>query len=184
VAGALDPALRCGAVLLPAEVVRPATGAASSALQRFATCRAWRERVAAALQLHAPASAAALLSSALPVATAEHKARLFHDTHAVAVDMESAAVGQVAAEHALPFITLRVVLDAASVSLPGSVMRMLEPGNAGRSGLWRAFALLSAPADWGALLRLAGAYRVASRALRECAQRGDPTRAPAGKGGG
>ena len=79
--------------------------------------------------------------------------------------MESAAVAQVAAEHELPFITLRVVLDTASVSLPGSVMRTLEPGNAGRSGLWRAVALLGAPADWGALLRLAAAYRIARRAL-------------------
>jgi hypothetical protein len=77
-----------------------------------------------------------------------------------------------------------VVLDSASVSLPGSVMRTLEPGNVGRSGLWRAFVLASAPADWGALLRLAAAYRLARRALLECARRGDPTAAPAGHGGG
>jgi adenosylhomocysteine nucleosidase len=183
VAGALDPALGCGAVLLPAEVLAPA-GAAALPLQRLATCRRWRERVAAALQAHTPLSAGALLTSALPVATAASKARLFHDTRAVAVDMESAAVAQVAAEHALPFITLRVILDTASVSLPGSIMRTLEPVNAGRSGLWRAWALMSAPVDWGALLRLAAAYRIARRALRDCARRADPTRAPAGQGAG
>jgi adenosylhomocysteine nucleosidase len=184
VAGALDPALGCGAVLLPAEVLRPASAAGSLPPQRFATCRMWRERVAAALQLPAPVTAGALLTSARPVGAAELKTRLFQDTGAVAVDMESAAVAQVAAEHELPFITLRVVLDGASVSLPASVMRTLEPGNLGRSGLWRALVLVSAPADWGALLRLAGAYRLARRALLECARRGDPTAAPAGQGGG
>jgi adenosylhomocysteine nucleosidase len=184
VAGALDPALGCGAVLLPAEVLRPASAGKPLPVQRFATCRTWRERVAAALQPHAPVATGALLTSALPVAAAELKTRLFKDTGAAAVDMESAAVAQVAAEHELPFITLRVVLDSASVSLPGSVMRTLEPGNAGRSGLWRAFVLASAPADWGALLRLAAAYRLARRALLECARRGDPTAAPAGHGGG
>jgi adenosylhomocysteine nucleosidase len=183
VAGGLDPALSCGAVLLPAEVLRPASADKLLPPQRYATCRMWRERVAAALQLHAPA-AGALLTSALPVAAADLKVRLFRDTGAVAVDMESAAVAQVAAEHELPFITLRVVLDTASVSLPGSVMRTLEPGNAGRSGLWRAVALLGAPADWGALLRLAAAYRLARRALLDCARRGDPTAATAGQGGG
>ena len=183
VAGALDPALGPGAVLLPAEVLcYPAANGALS-LQRFATCDSWRERVAAALQPHAPVSAGALLSSALPVAAAALKATLFHDTGALAVDMESAAVAQVAAEHALPFITLRVILDSASVSLPESVMRTLAPANAGRSALWRAWALMTAPADWGALLRLAGAYRVARRALRDCARRGDAT-APATVGGG
>jgi adenosylhomocysteine nucleosidase len=183
VAGALDPALGCGAVLLPAEILGPASAAALP-LQRLATCRSWRERVAAALQAHAPLSAGALLTSALPVATAASKARLFRDTRAVAVDMESAAVAHVAAEHALPFITLRVILDTASVSLPGSVMRTLEPVNAGRSGLWRAAALTSAPADWGALLRLAAAYRAARRARHDCARRADPTRAPAGQEAG
>jgi adenosylhomocysteine nucleosidase len=183
VAGGLDPALSCGAVLLPAEVLRPASADKLLPPQRYATCRMWRERVAAALQPHAPA-AGALLTSALPVAAADLKVRLFRATGAVAVDMESAAVAQVAAEHELPFITLRVVLDTASVSLPGSVMRTLEPGNAGRAGLWRAVALLGAPADWGALLRLAAAYRLARRALLDCARRGDPTAATAGQGGG
>jgi adenosylhomocysteine nucleosidase len=183
VAGALDPALTCGAVLLPAEILCPGTGAAALPLQRFATCRSWRERVAAALQVHATVTSGALLTSALPVAAAKLKARMFQETRAVAVDMESAAVARVAAEHQLPFITLRVILDSATVSLPASVMRTLEPANARRTGVWRAWALLSAPADWGALLRLAAAYRLARRVLHDCARRADPTRAPAGQGG-
>jgi adenosylhomocysteine nucleosidase len=178
VAGALDPALSCGAVLLPAEVLRASPGAAASLLQRFETCRRWRERVGAALQAHAAVTAGALLTSAQPVAAAQLKASMFRDTQAVAVDMESAAVGQVAADHGLPFLALRVILDTAAVGLPASVMRAFEPAMAGRPGLRRVWGLLSAPADWGSLLRLAAAYRVARGTLRECARRGDPTRPP------
>jgi adenosylhomocysteine nucleosidase len=71
VAGALDPALGCGAVLLPAEVLRPTPASGSAPLQRYPTCRTWRERIAAALQPHVPVSAGALLTSALPVAEAQ-----------------------------------------------------------------------------------------------------------------
>jgi adenosylhomocysteine nucleosidase len=182
VAGALDPALGAGAVLLPAEVLRLTGAAASAPPQRYPTSRAWRERVAAALQLHVPVSAGALLTSALPVAEAPLKARLFQDTGAVAVDMESAAVAQVAAEHQLPFITLRVIVDNASVNLPASVTRMIDPAHAGRTSLWRAWTLASAPQDWGALLQLARASRLAQRALSDCARHGNPTRAPAAPG--
>jgi adenosylhomocysteine nucleosidase len=139
--------------------------------------------VAAALQPHAPVNAGALLTSALPVSDARLKARLFQDTGAVAVDMESAAVAQVAAEHQLPFVTLRVIVDTASVSLPLSVTRMIDPAHAGRSGLWRAWTLASAPQHWGALLGLARASRIARQALSDCARRGDPTRAPVTPGG-
>jgi adenosylhomocysteine nucleosidase len=178
VAGALDPALSAGAVLLPAEVLHPMGAAGTAPLQRYPTSRGWRERVAAALQPHAPVSAGALLTSVLPVSDARLKARLFQDTGAVAVDMESAAVAQVAAEYQLPFVTLRVIVDTAAVSLPLSVTRMIDPAHAGRSALWRAWTLASAPRAWGALLGLARASRIAQQALSDCARRGDPTRAP------
>ena len=84
----------------------------------------------------------------------------------------------------IPPGTYSRLTSALQLWVSGSVMRTLEPGNAGRSGLWRAVALLGAPADWGALLRLAAAYRLARRALLDCARRGDPTAATAGQGGG
>ena len=44
--------------------------------------------------------------------------------------MESAAVAQVAAEHELPMLVIRVVLDAAAVFLPGGLGRVID--DAGR----------------------------------------------------
>jgi adenosylhomocysteine nucleosidase len=167
VAGALDPALHCGTAVLPAEVLHQG--------QRFAIHRAWRERVLGALDGHVRTACGALLSSDVAVASVADKASLFHATGAVAVDMESAAVAAVAADHGLPFLALRVILDGANDALPASVLRAFDPAAAARPRLWP---LLWAPSDWGRLLRLALRYRVARRALSACRRHADPTRAP------
>lgn len=185
VAGALDPALGCGTAVLPLEVLHQQ--------RRYATSAAWRERLLGALSAHLPAVSGALLSSDVAVSSAALKARLFAATRAVAVDMESAAVAGVAAQHGLPFLAVRVILDTASDSLPASIARAFEPPRSGRAesceaaasaaGRPRLWPLLRAPADWGRLLGLALRYRVARRALERCRRFGDPTRAPAVQAG-
>jgi len=186
VAGGLDPGLACGTVVLPHEVVRGSDALQASPPRRFATCPTWRERLAAALQAHARLASGALLSSDTPVAAAGLKARLFEETRAVAVDMESAAVAAVAADHGLPFVALRVILDTARDSLPESILRAFAPVAAGGAGAARAWTLLRwlrhAPADFGPLLRLAGQYRVARRTLSDCARRAEPARLTARAG--
>jgi adenosylhomocysteine nucleosidase len=164
VAGALDPDLSSGTAVLPTEVLRQG--------RRFATSPLWRERLRSALQGHVRVVTGTLLTSDAAVAAVALKASLFRDTRAVAVDMESAAVAAVAADHGLPFIALRVILDTARDSLPGSVLHDFAP--AARPPLWP---LLCAPADWGRLLRLATQYRLARRGLRACCRHGNPTRA-------
>jgi len=167
VAGALDPSLTCGTALLPAEVLHHG--------QRFASHRLWRERLLGSLDGHVPSATGVLLTSDVAVASAAHKARLFHATGAVAVDMESAAVAAVAADHGLPFLALRVILDGAHDSLPAGIMRAFDPAAPARPRLWP---LLCAPSDWGRLLGLALRYRVARHALSACRRHADPTRAP------
>jgi len=181
VVGALDPTLGCGTAVLPVEVLHQQ--------RRYATSTAWRERLLGALSAHLPAVSGALLSSDVAVPSAALKARLFTATRAVAVDMESAAVAGVAAQHGLPFLALRVILDTATDTLPASIARAFEPQRSGRgdsadaaavaTGRPRLWPLLRAPADWGRLLGLALRYRVARRALEICRRYGDPTRAPA-----
>jgi adenosylhomocysteine nucleosidase len=180
VAGALDPAVGCGTAVLPAAVLRQGTGLGSSGLQHFETYRPWRERLLAALAGHAAVVSGALLTTAMPVAAAALKATLFHDTGAVAVDMESAAVAEVAAKHGLPFIALRVVLDTAGDSVPASLLQALESPAAERRGRSRAWPLLwpllRSPAHLRLVLRLAIQYRHARGALSDCARLGRPTR--------
>jgi adenosylhomocysteine nucleosidase len=162
VAGALDPDLASGTAVLPTEVLRQG--------RRFATDQRWRERLRSALQGQVPVVAGVLLTSDVAVAAVALKASLFRATQALAVDMESAAVAEVAAAHGLPFVALRVILDTARDSLPESVLRDFAP--TARPPLWP---LLCAPADWGRLLRLAWQYRLARRALSECCRYANPT---------
>jgi adenosylhomocysteine nucleosidase len=170
VAGALDPALSCGTAVLAAEVLHQE--------KRFASHHTWRERVLGALEGHVRSATGALLSSDVAVASTAEKARLFLTSGAIAVDMESAAVAAVAADHDLPFLALRVILDGAHDRLPAGIMRAFDPAAPARPRLWP---LLRAPSDWGLLLGLALRYRVARRALSACRRHADPTRAPAAR---
>ncbi len=63
----------------------------------------------------------ALLSVAHLVTTVEEKTRLYEQCGALGLDMESAAVAQVAIEHGVPFLALRVVVDPAEASLPAAL---------------------------------------------------------------
>jgi adenosylhomocysteine nucleosidase len=156
-AGGLDPALICGAVLLPEEVVAH-DGAAVSA-----TAIEWRQRLRAALPASCIACGGKLLTSDRPLASPEAKAAARREYGAAAVDMESAAIARVARQAGLPFIALRVVVDTASDQLPAAV---IAASSGGQLRLGRLLAvLLRAPGDIGGLIRLAARYRIAMRVL-------------------
>jgi adenosylhomocysteine nucleosidase len=153
-AGALDPALAAGTIMLPGELI-------SRDGARFVTCKAWRERVAASLGL--AVSTGTLLTSARAIETPAEKAAAFRDTGAAAVDMESAAVAEVAAAHGLPFIAVRVIVDTAGDALPPAVV---AASRAGRVEIGRLIAgLVAAPGEIAALIRLTRRYRTAMRSL-------------------
>lgn len=155
-AGALDPALAAGTIMLPGELI-------SRDGARFVTCKAWRERVAASVGPGGAVSTATLLTSARAIETPAEKAAAFRATGAAAVDMESAAVAEVAAAHKLPFIAVRVIVDTAGDLLPSSV---IAASSAGRVEIWRLIAaLVAAPREIAALIRLARRYRLAMRSL-------------------
>jgi adenosylhomocysteine nucleosidase len=156
-AGGLDPALICGAVLLPEEVV----GRNGTAV--LATATEWRQRLHAALPAPCIACGGRLLTSERPVASPDAKAAAWRESRAAAVDMESAAIAQVARQAGLPFIALRVIVDTASDQLPAAV---IAASGGGQLRLGRLLAaLLRAPGDVGGLIRLAARYRIAMRVL-------------------
>ena len=100
VAGALDPALEPGSVILPREVL--SNEMLSSGSRRYTADAAWRERVVAEIRTLQTLSEGNLLTCGRAIDTLKNKAAAFHDTGAVAVDMESAAVAEVAAGYKLP----------------------------------------------------------------------------------
>ena len=156
-AGGLDPSLKAGSVVLPCELI-------SVDGTRFAACQSWRERVAAAVSPLRAVSEGSLLTSARPIDTPADKAAAFHSSGAAAVDMESAAVAQVAADHQLPFIAVRVIVDTAADRLPQTVV---NASRAGRLRIGRLLAgLVVAPGEIAGLIRLTQRYRIAMRSLR------------------
>ncbi len=156
-AGGLDPALKSGSVVIPNEVI----GADGI---RYPANRAWRERVAAAISSLRAVSEGAVLTNPHAINTPADKAAAFRATGAAAVDMESAAVAAVAADHKLPFIAVRVIVDTAADKLPRAVV---AASRAGRLQFGRLIAgLAMAPGDIAALMQLAQRYRIAMRSLR------------------
>lgn len=160
-AGGLDPTLICGAVLLPEEIA--AFGGAGASAATAATSAEWRQRLRAALPASCIVCGGKLLTSARPISHPDAKAAAWRSSRAAAVDMESAAIAQVAGQAGLPFIALRVIVDTASDELPAAVVAASGGGQL-RIGALLA-GLLRAPGDVGALVRLSARYRIARRVL-------------------
>ncbi len=118
-AAGLDPGLAAGSVVIPDRV----TG---SQANEYAPDSLWRRRVLDRLAEAVTIVVAPLADAPVVLETCNAKATMFERTGAAAADMESAAVAQVAAEHELPLLVIRVVLDAAAVTLPGSLSRLID----------------------------------------------------------
>jgi adenosylhomocysteine nucleosidase len=162
-AGALDPSLRAGQLILPSAVIGPDG-------TRIPTSVDWRARLGSALRKQLAVSDGLLLTSPAPIDSVAGKSAAWRTTQAVAVDMESLAVAQVAAARALSFIAVRVIVDTAVDLLPQAV---IAASRVGQVQLWRLMRELAlAPGDVAALLRLAGRYRAARRTLLFVARAG------------
>lgn len=173
-AGGLDPALDCGAIVLPEDVLLE--GGAS-----LRTEAAWRERVERSLAAHWPVARGRLLTSGRVLGAVAQKAMAFHETRAAAVDMESFAVGEVAMAHGVPFIAVRVIVDTATDAIHPALAGAMD--SAGQVSTGRLIGrILSEPTDLVALLRLARRYRAARRSLRRIARSGALTARPLAAG--
>ena len=109
-----------------------------------------------------------LACAAEPVASIGAKQELFARTGALAVDMESAGVFDAALRNGLPALALRVIIDAAHVSLPDAVLRRVDEfGEADARGL--ALDLARSPRQIPAVMRLACAARRAGGTMKQVA---------------
>lgn len=166
-AGGLDPTLSAGTIFLPTKVIcGDGTG--------FPTASDWRERLGAAVASLRPVICGKLLTSPCAIETVASKLVAFRETGALAVDMESLAIAEVAATHGLPFIAVRVIVDTAQDVLPPAV---ISASRSGRVHIWRLIgALALSPTDLFALVRLANRYRAARRSLAAVARAGSLAR--------
>jgi len=99
-----------------------------------------------------------------PAAGAGEKARLYRETDALAVDMESHVASRIAARHGLPFAALRIISDAADMTLPPAALVGMRPDGGVASGaILRSLA--RHPAQLPALIRLGRDAGTAFRVL-------------------
>ncbi len=147
-AGGLHPSLRPGAIVIP-DVVLSRDGH-------------WPTHPSLAARLGTVNGA--LYSGGAVLATAEDKEALYLRTGALAVDLESEAVAETAARHALPFAVLRAVCDPATRSLPRAALVALDPEGK-ISGKAMVRELVQRPQDMLALMVLGSDATRARRAL-------------------
>lgn len=148
-AGGLDPDLRPGMLVVPTAVLCDgATFAADPALMEWL----------------GGATPHRLLAVETIVADGAIKKRLWQQTGAAAVDLESGAVARTAAARGLPFAVLRAICDPAGRGLPPAALAALDAR--GAIGLARVAGSVAAqPGQIAALLRLAADAAAARRAL-------------------
>jgi adenosylhomocysteine nucleosidase len=118
--GGLDTALTAGSLVLPETVV-------SSAGAIFGVEPAWCERVSRCLARHIAYSHGPLVESRSVLGRPADKSALSRASGAVAVDMESAAVAEVARTAGVPFLVVRAVLDPAKRTIPAGILRATDP---------------------------------------------------------
>ena len=110
-----------------------------------------------------------IVESKCIVGLSQDKARLAATTGGVALDMESVAVAKVAQSHQLPFLTLRVIADTASMDLPQAVSHALnELGEVELSKLLMYLCLH--PTELTGLIKLGLSFHAAKKTLTQIAK--------------
>ena len=151
IAGALDPQLRSGDLIVADDIF---FDDANDAVV-YPCDPAWQEALRTALaEAELPCCRGMLLGSQRLWLDARDKEASFEITGCLAVDMESGAVAAIAAEAGLPFLAVRAVADRAQDTLPPLVEEAVKPD--GMPAIRRIFlALLRQPSQLPAMLRLA-----------------------------
>ncbi|MGE0736227.1 MAG: hypothetical protein AB7G15_09380 [Alphaproteobacteria bacterium] len=166
VAGGLDPRLKPGDLVIGTKVIGPDGDV-------YVTHEPWRNRLLAACE---KAKLPRVFEGACagrgePAKSASEKKLILDSTGALAVDMESHEVADVARTAGLPFVVVRAVLDSASHAIPSSALAGLAADGSTRPGAVLGHAALR-PWEMAGLARLARDQKKALAALRAIAALG------------
>lgn len=164
-AGGLDPTLKVADLILAELVV----GEGGATLSPDPDWQAAASRLFAELNV----IPVPLFSGRAVIAKPEDKTQLYQETGAVAVDMESFAVGDVAGELGLKFLVLRAILDPADQIIPESALAgYSKDGTLSKKDI--ASALMARPQDMPAMIQLGIDNRKAQQTLGSVARLGLP----------
>jgi adenosylhomocysteine nucleosidase len=164
VAGALDERLRNGSLFCPERIVDEHGRA-------YLADAPWHARLQqrlanAQLPLHTSGS---LLSVENPLLSTADKSAAHRQHAALAVDMESSAVAEVARERGLPFIVLRAIVDEVEDTIPAALNNSVDAWGRPRA-LGLIAALCRNPSVLADLPRLYSRMQHATQALSAAAK--------------
>ncbi|WP_222843025.1 hypothetical protein [Salinisphaera sp. LB1] len=157
-AAALAPGIDPGALMLATRVL----GADGHV---WHTDAGWRGALAAGLAPAHQVFEQHLVETPALVADAAAKRALYERSGAIACDMESAAIAAVAAERGLAFVSVRAIIDDASMALPPVARAAMDADGRLRPAALLA-ALVGRPASMHVQLRALKNLAVAFRAAR------------------
>jgi adenosylhomocysteine nucleosidase len=143
-AGAISSSLKVGDVILPEKTINTETGRVFP------------------VTATGPTLAGALLSSPTVLSVSQKREAAAHH-HGIAVDMEAAAVAEVAASAGIPFLAVKAISDEANFEMP-PFEKFVRADGTFSTGPFLASAALR-PQWWPRMLRLARNSRRASEAL-------------------
>jgi len=157
-AAALDPALQPGTLMLSHKVV-----AADGRVLHVD--KAWQESVSRSLSSSINIHYGTLCESEVVLDSPAAKAGLYAQNGCTAIDMESAALAELALEQELPFLSLRFIVDPSDMSLPKSLMSALDDDGQVRHGRLLGQLVLH-PTDIVSLVRLGKAFGQAKQSMQ------------------
>lgn len=156
-AAALDYRLMSGSLILPRQVI-------AADLSVFQVDPHWHEHLYRRLSGKFATYVEPLIETQSVLASRAQKQTLHQRSGAIAVDMESAALGRLAHQAGVPFLAIRVIADTADMTIPRPVLGTIDP--VGRIRLFRLLAeLIFHPGEWQALWRLFKGFRAAQTTL-------------------
>lgn len=165
-AGGLDPGLAPGSVVLARHII-------GEAGEVFPVDPAWHERLCALLAGGFAVADGTIVGSGHMIDGVAAKVALHESTAAIAVDMESAAIAEVAALAGVPFIAVRAIADPAGRAPATWAMEAVRPD--GRVDTLAAIRLLICqPSAIPAAVAMARDSRAALKTLRGVALRAGP----------
>ena len=155
IAGALDPILRPGDLVLPESIY---------AGRLLPVSLGWRAQIQQRLPSHLRVFGGNLAASQQVLTSVIEKRELAKSTGACAVDLESGAVAEVAANAGIPFLAIRAIADPVEFSPPSALLEAVHPD--GGANLARILSLLlQRSVTLSTLLRLAAELRIARSTL-------------------
>ncbi len=118
-AGGLDPALSSGSLILPERII-------SSDNTTLPVDHAWLKRLLSYLRGHFEIHTGALFHSPTVLRSPAEKLEMFKNRKAIAVDMESGAVAEIAKQSNVPFLVIRAIADPAKMTILGNMESALD----------------------------------------------------------